>query len=122
MPTFLLKKAVDRSLITEGFNIPLEFQPLVHSLYEIPIAPGEKRKIKIIIEGEGFDATLTNINFDRDKYTGHKDMLQIRYSGKSPLALKLQGIFQSSFNYITEMRGLPENNRKQIRLPENINE
>jgi hypothetical protein len=68
MPTFLLKKTVDRSLLTDGSSIPLEFQPLVHSLYESPIAPGEKRKIKIIIEEEGFDATLINSNFNRETF------------------------------------------------------
>ena len=33
-------------MLTSGFNIPLEFQPLVHGLY---------------------DAKLNNINFDRDR-------------------------------------------------------
>jgi len=122
MSLFLLKKTVDWSLLTDGFNIPLEFQPLVQSLYDVPIAPGEKRKIKIVIDGEGYDATLTNINFSREAFAGHKDLLQIRYSSGSAIAKKLQNTFLSSYNYITEMRNLNGNQRKQIRLPKHINE
>ena len=47
---FLLKKRVDWSLLTDGFNIPLEFQQLVHDSYSGYIQPGEKRLIKIFIE------------------------------------------------------------------------
>ena len=122
MPLFLLKKTVDWSLLTNGFNIPLEFQPLVHGLYDAPVAPGESRHIKIVIDGEGYDAKLNNINFDRDTYSEHKDLLQIRYSAGSALARKLQGIFGASYNYITQMRSLPENRGRQIRLPASINE
>ena len=122
MPLFLLKKPVDWSLLTDGFNIPLEFQPLVHGLYDSPVAHGEKRNIKILIEGEAFDAKLTNINFNRKTFRGHNDLLQIRYSPGSAIAKKLQGIFRTSYNYIAEARSLPENFRKQVRLPENINE
>ena len=67
MPLFLLKKSVDWSLLTNGFNIPLEFQPLVQGFYDAPIAPGESRNIKIVIDGEGYDAKLNNINFDRNR-------------------------------------------------------
>lgn len=119
---FLLKKVVDWSLLNNGFNIPLEFQPLVHSLFESPIAHGEKRNVKILIDGETFAVKLTNINFNKETFVGHKDLLQIRYSPGSPFAKKLKGIFIRSSRYFSEMRALPENHRKQIRLPDDIQE
>ena len=46
---FILKKNVDWSFLTDGFNIPLEFQPLMHGCYSEYIQPGEKKAIKILI-------------------------------------------------------------------------
>lgn len=62
---FILKKNVDWSFLTDGFNIPLEFQPLMHGCYSEYIQPGEKKIIKILIGTECYEAKLNNINFSR---------------------------------------------------------
>lgn len=86
---FILKKNVDWSFLTDGFNIPLEFQPLMHGCYSEYIQPGEKKIIKILIGTECYEAKLNNINFSRAKYPDHKDLLQVRYSKGSPIAKRL---------------------------------
>ena len=38
---------------------------------------GETRNIKVIIDGVEYDAQLKNQGFDRNKYDGHAEMVQI---------------------------------------------
>lgn len=117
MSTFLFKHSVDLSLLTEGFNIQTEFHKLVYSLPGGMLQHGENRRIKVIIDGEEFEAKLYNIDFDRIQYPEHPDLLQIRYSKKSPIAIKLQTIFASDYQYLLSARQAA-GPRRQIQLPE----
>lgn len=94
---FLLRKNVDRSLLNRGFAIPAEMQA-VFSLHLSggELVHGEKRTIKIILNGKSFDATLTSVNFDRKKYSGHRDIWQIVYPVNSDIATAIRKIFSSS--------------------------
>lgn len=117
MNTFLLKHAVDLSLLTNGFHIQTEFHELVYSLPGGILYHGESRRIKILINGEEFITKLYNIGFDQTKYPGHPDILQVRYSPMAPIARKLQSIFIDDYQYLLAARetmGL----RKHIQLPE----
>lgn len=117
MSTFLFKHAVDLSLLTNGFHIQTEFHQLVYSLPGGILRHGESRDIKVIIEGEEFITKLYNINFDKSKYPDHPDLLQVRYSPNSPIAKKLQSIFDDDYRYLLTQREMV-GPRKQIRLPE----
>ena len=81
---------------------------------------GETRNVKVVIDGVGYDAQLKNQGFDRNKYDGHADVIQIRYSEGSALVKRLREIFCSTWNYVESIKNLPENiNRKfTIRIPE----
>ena len=81
---------------------------------------GETRNVKVVIDGVGYDAQLKNQGFDRNKYDGHADVIQIRYSEGSTLAKRLREVFCSTWNYVESIKNLPENiNRKfTIRIPE----
>ena len=61
-----------------------------------------------------------NQGFDRNKYDGHADVIQIRYSEGSALAKRLREVFFSTWNYVESIKNLPENiDRKfTIRIPE----
>jgi len=111
---FLYKKTIDRSALREGFTIPTEYHPLLHSLYGGIIKHGETRQIKIILNGQEYDAQLKNQAFDTNKFIGHTDVIQIRYSVNSPLAKKLRDIFQSSWNYVEKIKALPGNAQRKI--------
>ena len=56
MSTFLLRRPVDWSLLTNGFHIPTEFHPLLYAMPGGELHHGDKRGVKIMIDGEMFDA------------------------------------------------------------------
>ena len=117
---FLYQKQIDRSTLRQGFQIPVE------SHYQMSGIPGgmpqygETRNITILIDGTEYYAQLKNQGFDRSKYDGHADVLQVRYSESSAIAKTLRRIFFSTWNYVSKIKNLPENiNRKfTIQIPQ----
>ncbi len=119
MNTFLLKRPVDLSLLTNGFHIPVIFHPLAYSMCG-EISRGNNLPVKIFIGDEIFNAKLYNINFDQKRYSGHPDLLQIRYTPNSSIAKKLQAIFRNEYNFLLNERTII-GPRKQIHLPKEYN-
>ena len=117
---FLYQKLIDRSTLRQGFQIPVEFHNLLRATLSGMPQHGETRNVKVVIDGVGYDAQLKNQGFDRSKYDGHADVIQIRYSEGSALAKRLREVFFSTWNYVESIKNLPENiNRKfTIRIPE----
>lgn len=121
---FIFQKAVDRSLLRQGLQIPVEFH---HCLKTMPggyPVPGETRNITLIIDGNSFQAQLKNQGFDRQKYADHADVIQIRYGKNSDLANHLRNVFSSSWQYVNMIKSLPENIGRKftIKVPEDIQE
>ncbi len=56
MSTFLLRRPVDWSLLTNGFHIPTKFHLLVYAMPGGELHHGDKRGVKILIDGEVFEA------------------------------------------------------------------
>jgi 5-methylcytosine-specific restriction enzyme A len=119
---FILRKSVDWSLLVYGFNIPIAIQSLFYNKTGELIPKGVSKKINIIIQGETFEAILTNINFDSEKYQTHKELLQIRYSDKSSISKKLKAIFSESYKFLLSEKQIQSNKRQPIKVPENIKE
>lgn len=117
---FLYQKLIDRSTLRQGFQIPVEFHHLLKAMPGGMPKHGETRNVKVVIDGVGYDALLKNQGFDRNKYDGHADVIQIRYSEGSALAKRLREVFFSTWNYVESIKNLPENiDRKfTIRIPE----
>ena len=117
---FLYQKLIDRSTLRQGFQIPVEFHHLLKMMPNGMPHHGETRNIKIVIDGVGYDAQLKNQGFDRNKYDGHADVIQIRYNESSDFVKRLREVFSSTWNYVESIKNLPENiNRKfTIRVPE----
>ena len=116
---FLYQKLIDRSTLRQGFQIPVEFHHLLKVMPGGMLQHGETRNVKILIDGVEYDAQLKNQGFDRNKYDGHADVIQIRYSEGSDLVKRLREVFSSTWNYVESIKNLPENiNRKfTIRIP-----
>lgn len=119
---FIMQKRVNWSLLNAGLSIPISVWNIFKIWDANMLNHGESRKIKILIGNNLFDAVLVNQNFDQEKHPNHKDIIQIRYSDKSPIAVCLQTIFKKSYNYLKIERAKPENARKQIPLAEYIHE
>lgn len=117
---FLYQKTIDRSALREGFAIPVQYHDLLHASVGGRIPRGETRQIKILVDGQEYEAQLKNQRFDEIKYDHHPDVIQIRYGESSPLAEKLREVFNESWNYVERIKALPENANRRfiIKVPE----
>ena len=97
----LLKKTVDKSLLVDGFTIPVAFQNVFFQQLGFKLAHGESRQITIMIDGTEYQVKLANIAFDSSKFD-HPELLQVRYGSKSPIAIHFQQCFKQTANLIRE--------------------
>lgn len=117
--SYIYRKEVDWSLLHEGLTIPVRLQVTFKSLlngYE----RGVGRRVTLLVDGQPYEAMLINQNFDREKYTRHADVVQIRFTAKSGLPQKLRKLFPTSYAYLKKER--EQVRGKKIRLPEDIRE
>lgn len=122
-PSFLYKKLVDKSTLFQGISIPVKYQPLFLALSGGMMVHGESMMVKILIDGELYDAEWINQGFDKNKFAGHSDVMQFRYSEKSPLATKLRIVFQTTYTFVQDALNNPNRPRKQvIKIPEELQE
>lgn len=117
---FIYQKTIDRSTLRQGFQIPVEFHHLLKMMPEGLPVHGETRNIKIVIDGIGYDAQLKNQGFNRDKFEGHADVIQIRYGENSLLAKRLREVFFSTWDLVESIKNIPANVKRKfiIRIPE----
>ena len=83
---FLMQKTVDWSLLNDGMTIPTAACALLKAWDESILTHGVGKDIKVLIDGEFYEAKLKNQNFEQSNWAGHKDVIQIRYGRQSALA------------------------------------
>ena len=110
---FILQKTVDWSLLNDGMTIPVSVCSLFKAWDESILTHGQSKDIKILIDGEFYDAKLKNQNFVQSNWAGHKDVIQIRYSRQSPLAVKLRAVFQESYAYLFAQKQVLGKSKRQ---------
>lgn len=99
--TFSYSKQVDFSVLGGGgFTIPTYLVPLLWDAIGKRLEHGERIKACIRIGEKVFEVQLINQAFDRNKYTNHPDVVQIRYSPSGELSQYLRTIFHKSYSYI----------------------
>lgn len=113
---------MDWSMLNDGFTIPVSVCSILAAWDESMLAHGTTKKIKLLIDGEMFDAKLINQNFNQSNHVGHKDVIQIRYSLKSPIAVKLRAIFHKSYKYYYAKRLILGKSKRRIPLPDTFKE
>ena len=120
---FIYSKIVDKSLLWDGFSIPAQYHKIFHMLVPAISEHGENVNVKILIDGDLYEAQLKNIAFDQDTWEGHADIIQFRYSPQSPLSKKLRQIFSCTHQYITQERvNRQPGDRRRIIVPEELQE
>lgn len=119
---FILQKDVNWSLLNEGLAIPISVYSCFVDWDSSILVHGASKQIKVLIDDVLYDAKLVNQNFDQRKYPGHNDIIQIRYSPTSPIAIKLRSVFRESYTYLLEQRQLEGNRHRQLVLPCEIHE
>ena len=120
---FIYSKIVDKSLLWDGFSIPAQYHKIFHMLVPAISEHGENVNVKILIDGDLYEAQLKNIAFDQDTWEGHADIIQFRYSPQSPLSKKLRQIFSCTHQYIAQERvNRQPGDRRRIIVPEELQE
>ena len=119
---FILQKTVDWSLLNDGMTIPVSVCSLFRAWDESILTHGQSKDIKILIDGEFYDAKLKNQNFEQSNWAGHKDVIQIRYGRQSALGQKLRAVFKKSYDYLFAQKQLLGKSKRQILLPDDIHE
>lgn len=114
---YVYKKEVDWSLLTEGLTLPVENQVVFGRNMGRFLKRGEKRNIKMYLNGKMYEAYIRNVNFNSNYR--RKDVMQIRYKKNGELAQALQACFRKSYLYFKAQREVREKgDRTIIRLPE----
>ena len=120
--TYVYKKEVDWSLFNYGFAIPLEHQVVFKKIANRFIGRGESQTIHLYLNGKSYDAKLNN-NKIANKFGNRADIVQVRYTENSDLAIALRGLFQRSYAYINGIKRLQKPGlKKHIVLPEEYKE
>ena len=91
MSDFLFEKEVDQSLLKAGLTIPVNMHGKIQEAVGVQLSRGQKAGIKILLNGQAYDAVLTNVNFS-EAYSG-RVVFQIRYSEGSAICQKLKSLF-----------------------------
>lgn len=116
---YIFKKEIDWSVLREGFSIPVSIQVVFKERMKDYLKRGERRDIKVILDNNTYQAKFINQAFDEQKYPGHADILQIRYSPQSPFAIRLREIFKTSLDFLQKER---TNTNGLMRVPEESRE
>jgi len=87
-----MTKQVDLSLLKAGTTIPKKLQDDFLEGIGVSLNKGQKYPISIIIDGEKYEATITNVDLSDPT----REVVQISYGEKSPLCQKLNEIFSYS--------------------------
>ena len=119
--SYIYRKEVDWSLLHEGLTIPIRLQVAFRNLLQ-GYERGVSRKVTLLVNGQPFEGTLINQNFDREKFSRHADVVQIRYSSRSGLPQKLRQLFSTSYAYLKKEREQMAGRKSFVRLPENSRE
>jgi len=120
--SYVYKKEVDWSLLTEGLTLPIDNQVVFGQIMGRFLKRGESKSITIYLQGKSYKAKIVNVNFD-SKFKRNKDTLQIRYSKNGELSRALQLYFNKSFNFIRTTREIrAAGDRTMIRLPDECKE
>ena len=119
---FIMQKTVDWSLLNDGMTIPVSACALLKAWDESILIRGAGKDIKVLVDGELYDAKLKNQNFEQSNWAGHKDVIQIRYGRQSALAQKLRAVFKKSYDYLFAQKQLLGKSKRQILLPNDIHE
>ena len=92
MEEFLFKKDVDKSLLQYGVTLPKNTHKKVLANLSKELSRGESQAITVMIDSASYHAIVAWVGFSKSD----RDVLQIRYSEKSPIGQALCEVFSLS--------------------------
>lgn len=117
----IFTKQVDKSVLHDGFTIPVYLHEAIYESLGYKLAHGERANIKVIVDAHEYEVNLINQAFSQTKFEGHTDVLQVRYTKGSDFSQAMREIFCSTYDYIEEQKkNLAP--KKQVRIPNDMRE
>ena len=115
---FLTDKKVDWSLFTVGLTFPVKTFSLIQNLTGGRIEIGEQRNVRVEVNGVKYEAVIKHYTTGGETRS-IQEVMQIRYNANSPLAAKLQEIYQEQYLELLHKRkckaeGLPCTERGEV--------
>ena len=115
---FLTEKKVDWSLFTVGLTFPVKTFSLIQNLRGGRIEIGEQRNVRVEVNGVKYEAVLKHYTTGGET-RNIQEVMQIRYNANSPIAAKLQEIYQEQYLELLHKRkckaeGLPYTERGEV--------
>jgi hypothetical protein len=117
----IFTKQVDKSVLHDGFTIPIYLHEAIYESLGHKLAHGERTSIKVVVGSQEYEVNLINQAFDQTKFEGHTDVLQIRYTKGSDFSQAMRDIFNSTYTSIMEEKKhlAP---KKQVKIPDGMRE
>lgn len=112
----LMIKEVDWSTFNAGITIPMPFQFAFEHAINMPLIKGEGVPVKVWIANNVYNARVIDVKFSDPK---RKRCIQLTWTRKSPIALKLQELMPETYAYMKEQKE-KSNSAQMIKLPENL--
>ena len=122
--SYILKKEIDWSTLTSGITLPLSNRVVFGQIAGRFLTRGESKHVRICIDGQMYDAVISNENFaDKFKESHKGDIVRLTYSRNSALAVKLRELFVSTWKYLSAVKNSrPKGDRHHITVPDNCKE
>ena len=93
MSEFLFRKDIDKSVLTQGFTIPLTCHQKLFDWLGFELEVGDKTPIYLTIGADVYDADIRNLGFNREKYKDRSEIIQVRYNPTDNIANMLNALF-----------------------------
>jgi 5-methylcytosine-specific restriction protein A len=117
----IFTKQVDKSVLCDGFTIPVYLHEAIYESLGHKLEHGERSNIKVMVGSHEYEVSLINQAFNQKKFEGHTDVLQVRYTKGSDFSQAMREIFCSTYDYIIEQKkNLAP--KKQVKIPDDIRE
>ena len=119
---YVYQKQTDWSLFQYGFAIPLQYQVVFSGIAHRFLQRGESKAIRVYLNGKRYDAKIKNLNID-ERHKRQTDILQVRYTAGSDLAMALRSCFARSYQYLYSAKMQQSSgSKKHILVPEEYKE
>ena len=105
---YIMQKVVDKSVLCQGMTIPQVFHEVFYRKIGFRLQHGESTKIKALMNGNEYEVRVSNLGFNKKKYTTHNDILQLRYDSNHELIQALRAAFNNTWQNLLEYKA--ENN------------
>ena len=101
---YIMQKKVDKSVLCQGMTIPQVFHEVFYQKIGFRLGHGESSRVEVSLNGAEYEVRVSNLGFDRQKYSTHQDILQLRYDSNHELIQALRAAFANTWGYLLEYK------------------